>query len=94
MTSLIYFRSTANVQNANGELRIIVDLDREKGKAPRIDRATGQPRQNSTRVRIKKVGEIRMAVIQAYLDRTMPFDTTVLEAISKFTFCQMHLNPD
>lgn len=88
VTSLIYFRSTANMHHPpDGEWRLLLDLDKEKGKSPRIDKVSGHPVPNTIRIRMKKVGEIRMSVIQAYLDGTIDFNNTVLEAISKFTFC-------
>jgi hypothetical protein len=63
---------------------MILDMDVEKGKAPRIDRATGEPRPNQIMVRIKMVKEINMAVIKAYLTKQMPFDDHIFEAISTF----------
>jgi eukaryotic translation initiation factor 2C len=65
-------RSTTQFQ----EQRIMVDLDQEKGRAPR-----NPPDTVYCVIRPAKI--IRMAVIQAYLSRQMPFDNSILEAISK-----------
>lgn len=69
------------------ELRLLVDLDAEKGKKPRIDQITGQPRDNKTRISVKHVGEINMAVIKGYLEKKMSFDNTVLQAINFLDHC-------
>jgi hypothetical protein len=53
------------------EWRIDVDMDRERGRQPRMDKSTGKPVNNVIRVVIKCTGEINMAVIKAYLDRKM-----------------------
>lgn len=66
-----------------GELRLMIDMDEEKGRAPRVDKRTGQLKSNQVMVRIKGVGEIKMAVIDGYLQKKMPFDNSILEAISK-----------
>jgi hypothetical protein len=58
------------------EQRIMVNLDEEKGRPPRA-----QP--DNVYVVIRKSKTIRMAVLSAYLTRQMPFDNSVLEAISK-----------
>ena len=63
----------------------MVDMDKEKGRAPRVDKKTGQIKLNQVMVRIKGVGEIKMAVIDGYLQKRMPFDNSILEAISKFS---------
>jgi hypothetical protein len=65
-----------------GELRIIIDLDAERGIAPKV-RRDGTVRENKHRVQIKQTKEINMAVIKAYLERTIQFDNSVLEAVSK-----------
>jgi eukaryotic translation initiation factor 2C len=65
-----------------GEMRLTIDMDAERGRAPRVDGRTGQVRQNTITVRMKQVGEINMAVIEAYLTKKIPFDNAVLEAIS------------
>ena len=60
-----------------------IDMDKEKGRAPRIDKKTGQSKPNQIMVRIKGTGEINMAVIDGYLEKKMPFDNSILEAISE-----------
>ncbi|KAI9745992.1 MAG: hypothetical protein M1818_000673 [Claussenomyces sp. TS43310] len=64
-----------------GELRIMVDLDKEKGKLPRKD-SNGNNLDNRVRVAVKASAEINMAVISGYLERKMAFDNSILEAIS------------
>ncbi|KAI1004889.1 hypothetical protein K3495_g3326 [Podosphaera aphanis] len=59
------------------EQRIPVDLDQEKGRAPR----PGVP-PDVTYVIIRPAKSIRLAVIQGYLEKKIPFDNSVLEAIS------------
>lgn len=81
---LILFRCTAKAPR--DELRVVVDMDRERGRAPRVDKETGQVIENKVRVVIKVIKPIRMAVVKAYLDKVTGFDTTVLEAISKYCF--------
>jgi hypothetical protein len=51
-------------------------MDKERNRAPRAGK------ENVIGVRISCVGQVNMNVISAYLDKQMPFDTTVLEAIS------------
>jgi hypothetical protein len=78
------FSKILDCQNANSvrcafdvpEQRITVDFDEEKGRPPRA-----QP--DYVYVIIRKSKNIRMAVLEAYLTRQMPFDNSVLEAISK-----------
>lgn len=70
---LIYRCST----EASRELRVNIDMDAEKGQAPRPGR------DNHVRVVIKPTGQINMAVISAYLSRTVAFDNSILQAISK-----------
>lgn len=55
----------------------MVDLDAEKGRPPR-----DQPDHVYVVIRPAKI--VRMAVLQAYLSRQMPFDKSILEAISRF----------
>jgi eukaryotic translation initiation factor 2C len=57
----------------------MVNLDAEKGRTPRAGR---DPDIAYCVIRPSKI--IRMAVIQGYLSRQMPFDNSVLEAISRF----------
>lgn len=61
------------------EQRVTVDFDAEKGRTPRDPNNRDQ-----CLCTIKLAKSIRMAVIKGYLDRQMPFDSTILEAISKF----------
>ena len=62
-----------------GEQRIKVNFDVEKGRAPRPDRPADE-----CYVIIRPTTSIRMAVIGAYLNKSIHFDKSVLEAISKF----------
>lgn len=54
----------------------MVDLDVDRGRQPR-----NPPDQCYCIIRPSKV--VRMAVIQGYLSKQMPFDNSILEAISK-----------
>lgn len=54
----------------------IVDLDAEKGQAPR------GPREDKHRVAIKFAKRVQLASVRAYLDGNMDFDNGVLEGIS------------
>ena len=60
------------------ELRIRVDLDKEAGITPR------EGRQNVHRVAINKAQNktVNLGVIKAYLEGTMKFDSSVLQAIN------------
>lgn len=60
------------------EMRIALNFDQEKGRQPRPGR---EP--DIVYCHIKPTKSIRMAVIKAYLDKQMPFDNVILEAISK-----------
>lgn len=57
-----------------------VDLDAEKGQAPR----TNKP--NTHRVVIKYSKKIQLETVRAYLDGKMDFNNGVLEGISKTLF--------
>jgi eukaryotic translation initiation factor 2C len=59
------------------EARIAVNLDEENGRLPR---PSGP---DIIYVVIRPSKTIRMAVISAYLTKKMPFDTSILECISK-----------
>ncbi|RKF74147.1 Protein argonaute [Golovinomyces cichoracearum] len=59
------------------EQRIQVDLDAEKGRAPRPGAIP-----DICYVIIRQVKVVRMAVIQGYLEKKIPFDNSILEAIS------------
>ncbi|RKF63291.1 Protein argonaute [Erysiphe neolycopersici] len=59
------------------ELRLTVDLDNEKGRPPRPGKLP-----DTCYVVIRRVKSIRMAVIRGYLQKQIPFDNTILEAIS------------
>jgi hypothetical protein len=74
--SLIYSRSSQQFQ----EQRILVDFDQEKGRPVHPSKG---PDHCYCIIRPSKV--IRMAVIQGYLSKQMPFDNAILEAISKFS---------
>ncbi|KAG4436130.1 hypothetical protein IFR05_008373, partial [Cadophora sp. M221] len=60
-----------------GEQRITVNFDVEKGREPRPDKPA-----DLVYVIIKPTTKIRMAVISAYLNKSIQFDKSVLEAIS------------
>ena len=62
-------------------MRITVDLDAEKGR-------TREPPQPIYCI-IRHAKVVRMAVLEAYLTKKIPFDTSILEAISKFLNCVM-----
>lgn len=67
-------RSGANIK----EMRILVDLDAEKGRPPRPGREA-----DTCYCIIKQTKQVRLAVIDAYLKKQISFDNSVLEAISK-----------
>lgn len=54
-----------------------VDLDQEKGIAPRAGRS------NAFRVQVRQTKELNLHAIEAYLAGTLEFDNTVLESVSK-----------
>lgn len=60
------------------EIRLQIDLDRERGIPPREGRAP-----NVHRVTIRKAKILNLNVLEAYLAGQMDFDNSVLEAISK-----------
>lgn len=62
------------------ELRILINFDQEKGRTPRDPNSP-----DTCYCTIKKSKTIRLAVIQGYLNKQMPFDSTILEAISMFS---------
>jgi eukaryotic translation initiation factor 2C len=61
------------------EQRILVDFDAEKGRQPHPQKG---PDTCYCIIRPSKI--VRMAVIQGYLQQQMPFDNSILEAISEF----------
>lgn len=65
------------------ELRLLVDLDQEDGKTPKIDKATGEPRSNKHKVIIRLAKTIAFTTLRSYLECKCDFDNNVLEAISK-----------
>ena len=56
----------------------MIDLDAEKGRKPR----EGHP-PDQVKIIIRPSKVVRMAVIDAYLKNSMPWDNSILEAISK-----------
>ena len=60
----------------------MVDLDAEKGQAPRVGR-DGKAIENKHRVAIKFAKKVQLATTRAYLEGKMDFDNGVLEGISK-----------
>ncbi|KAH7370050.1 Piwi domain-containing protein [Rhexocercosporidium sp. MPI-PUGE-AT-0058] len=65
-----------------GEQRITVNFDVEKGRAPRPDKPA-----DVCYVIIRPTTQIRMAVISAYLNKSIQFDKSVLEAITFLDHC-------
>ena len=63
------------------EQRILVDFDQEKGRQPHPNKGP-----DTCLCIIRPAKEIRMAVIQGYLEKKMPFDNSILEAISEFPY--------
>lgn len=59
---------------------LAVDLDADK--PPRKFPRKGGP--DITRVQMRESASIRMAIVGAYLDKKVPFDASLLNAISKF----------
>ena len=57
-----------------------VNFDEEKGVTPHPGAA---PRDNTTRVSLRKSKEVNLAALRAYVEGTMDFDNSVLESISK-----------
>ena len=70
------FRATHDFAN---EVRITVDLDKERGRPIREDR----PNRHVVLIRKARNQKIRMAALQGYLEGKSDFNTSVLEAISK-----------
>lgn len=71
-----------NKPKDQNEVRCTVDIDAEQGKEPRIDRTTGQVKENKIRVALKFVKKIDFASLQGYLAKTNDFDISCLEAIN------------
>ena len=63
------------------ELRILVDLDAEKGVEPRLDKK-GRPKENKVRIRIVPAKRINLEELKAYLTGTTTFSEHVLECIT------------
>jgi len=59
------------------EQRIIIDLDAEKGQQPQQGQAPDQ-----IKVIIRPAKVVRMAVVEAYFNKSMPWDNSILEAIN------------
>lgn len=74
--SLLYYAKTIRSSEILPELRLTVDLDNEKGRLPRPGKLP-----DTCYVVIRRVKSIRMAVIRGYLQKQIPFDNTILEAI-------------
>lgn len=64
------------LKDIDRELRIQVDLDKEKGKTSRPGRS------NVHRFAMRSAGTVRFDVLRAYLDRKCDFDNNVLAAIN------------
>jgi len=73
--SLINCRSSTKFE----EQRILVNFDQEKGRQPHPQKGP-----DTCLCIIRPAKSIRMAVIQGYLEKKMPFGNEVLEAISEF----------
>ena len=74
-----YMRSPINYSK---EIRLLIDLDAEKGQTPRINKKTGQPHSNTVRVRITKAKEINLELLRAYVEKGTDFSLHILECIS------------
>ena len=68
--------------NHQKEIRVLVDLDAEKGIEPRIGK-DGTPRENKVRVRITQAKPIVMEILKEYLVGKTSFSEHVLECISE-----------
>lgn len=66
------------MSDLKNEIRLQIDLDRERGLPAREGRAP-----NVHRVTIRKAKVVNLSVLEAYLAGQMDFDNSVLEAISK-----------
>lgn len=64
--------------NNLGEIKLVVDLDAERGLTPREGRTP-----NVHHVVIRNSKPVNLSVIDHYLGGQMSFDNSVLEAISK-----------
>ncbi|EXJ86436.1 hypothetical protein A1O3_03387 [Capronia epimyces CBS 606.96] len=64
-----------SLRDHGGELRMMVDLDKEEGRPSRGDK-------NSFRLHIKKTREMDMSIVQQYLDGRIEFGVPVAEAIN------------
>ncbi|KAL9121776.1 MAG: hypothetical protein Q9187_001664 [Circinaria calcarea] len=59
-----------------GEMKMMIDLDKDKNIPPR------EGRSNTHKISIRRTGYVNLVALQAYLNGTMAFDNSVLEAIS------------
>ena len=66
-----------STKNLDREIRLQVDLDQEKGKAPRAGKKPDVHRFN-----MRKTGEVRFDVLRAYLARQCDWDNHILESIN------------
>lgn len=63
---------------------MMVDLDQDKNIPPR------EGRSNAHKIMLRRSGYVNLSALQAYLDGTMTFDNSVLEAISKYSCLVSH----
>ena len=70
--------SSRSMINLGNEIRLVVDLDSERGITPKEGRTP-----NIHHVVIRNSKPLDLSVIDHYLGGKMSFDNTVLEAISK-----------
>lgn len=78
---LIAYCLSRSAKDNPGELRLMIDLDKDKNIPTR------EGRSNVHKLVIRRTGYVNLAALQAYLNGTMTFDNSVLEAISKYQ-CQ------
>ena len=69
--------------NHQKELRLLIDLDAEKGVEPRPGRS------NTVRVKVTQATKINLEVLHKYLQGEYKFDSDVLQCIS---MCRITIN--
>lgn len=66
-------------QNRTDNMIWCIDMDKERGRTPRPG---GKP--NEFNVVVKKSGAVNLAALEGYVSGKIPFQNSVLEAISEF----------
>ncbi|EAA29350.1 Piwi-domain-containing protein [Neurospora crassa] len=69
-------RKLAWLAQSVDEMRLLVDLDEERGRKP------GGERKNAFHITIRPTGKVRLQSLRAYLMKTAPWDNHVLECMS------------